>query len=459
MMNISHNSIVRFLHRKDFASFRTLDARIHRRFAFYFSAGLVLIGMLALFLPWTQNIQGKGYVTTLRPDQKPQAIQSVISGRLEKWFVREGDFVRKGDTILHITEVKAEYFDPELLQRTEEQLSATSEAAETYGGKARSLDDQYDALVQARDLKLAQTRNKLRQAQNKITADSIDLVANITQQAIADAQLIRAEELFAKGLRALTELEAARLKAQESRAKVVVQENKLLVVRNELLNLRLELPALQNEYADKLAKSRSEMLSARSDGLKALATTSKLRNELRNYQERQQYYFVTAPQDGYVTKAIQTGIGEIIKEGSDIVTIMPAVYDLAVEIYVRPNDLALLRINDRVRIQFDGWPALVLRGWPDMSTGTFPGEIFAIDQFISDNGMYRVLIREQAAGKPWPPYLRVGAGVRAFILLKDVPIWYEIWRQLNGFPPDFYRSDEEQRQEMIKQKAPIRSVK
>ncbi len=459
MINISANSVYQFIRTSEFATFRTLDARTHRRFAFYVSAGLLVIMIAAMFLPWTQNIQGKGYVTTLRPDQKPQAIQSVISGRLERWYVREGDFVHKGDTILHITEVKAEYFDPELVQRTEEQLTATSEAADTYGGKALSLEEQYDALLQARDLKLAQTKNKIRQTLNKITGDSIDLVANLTQQGIADAQLIRAEELYAKGLRSLTELEAARLKAQEARAKVVVQENKLLVTRNELLNLRLELPAVENDYADKLAKSRSEILTARSDGLKATASSSKLRNELRNYQERQQYYFVTAPQDGYVTKAIQSGIGEIIKEGSDIVTIMPAAYDLAVEIYVRPNDLALLRINDRVRIQFDGWPALVLRGWPDMSTGTFPGEIFAIDQFISENGMYRVLIREEQVGKQWPHFLRVGAGVRAFILLKDVPIWYEVWRQLNGFPPDFYRSVEEQQQDLIKQKAPIRSVK
>jgi len=24
------------------------------------------------------------------------------------------------------------------------------------------------------------------------------------------------------------------------------------------------------------------------------------------------------------------------------------------------------------------------------------------------------------------------------VLLKDVPIWYELWRQINGFPPDYY---------------------
>lgn len=50
-----------------------------------------LIGIVILFLPWTQNISGSGAVTTLKPDQRPQTIHSAIGGRIEKWFVKEGD--------------------------------------------------------------------------------------------------------------------------------------------------------------------------------------------------------------------------------------------------------------------------------------------------------------------------------------------------------------------------------
>jgi len=458
MINISSNSILQFIRLSDYQSFQMLAARSNHRLPYYVTAILVVLLVASMFLPWTQNIQGKGYVTTLRPDQKPQAIQSVISGRVEKWYVREGDLVEAGDTILHLSEVKSEYFDPELVDRTQEQLSATESTATTYDEKVQALEGQLRALREARDLKLSQTRNKIVQTRNKITADSMDLVALETNRRIADAQLLRAEELYGKGLRSLTEVEGSRLKAQEAQAKVVVQQNKLLVLQNEMLNLRLELPAIESEYADKLSKSESERLTARSDQLKAMASSSKLRNEWTNYRTRQQFYYVTAPQRGYVTRAVRSGIGELIKEGSDIVTIMPTEYDLAMEMYVRPNDLPLLRLGDPVRVQFDGWPALVLRGWPDLSTGTFPGEIFAIDQFISSNGMYRVLIRQSEERKAWPELLRVGAGAQAFVLLRDVPIWYEVWRQLNGFPPDFYRTEEE-RQEAIKQKAPIKSVK
>ena len=63
-----------------------------------------LIGIVILFLPWTQNISGSGAVTTLKPDQRPQTIHSAIGGRIEKWFVKEGDYVKKGDVIAVIAD-------------------------------------------------------------------------------------------------------------------------------------------------------------------------------------------------------------------------------------------------------------------------------------------------------------------------------------------------------------------
>ena len=458
MLNISKNAITDFIKPKSFHSFKWLEKGKVRKLPLYVSLGIVGIAGISLFLPWTQNIQAKGYVTTLKPGQKPQAIQSVLSGRLEEWFVREGDFVQVGDTIVHISEVKSEYFDPELVDRTMEQVSAKSQSIDSYGEKVKSLDAQYEALLQARDFKLEQTLNKIEQTRFKIASDSIDLIAYQTNYLIAENQYRRNLELYDKGLKSLTELEEKKLKLQETQAKVNVQENKLRTQKNELLNFQIELSTVASEYADKLAKSQSDKFSALSNKLDATATTSKLQNQLSNYNQRQKLYYITAPQSGYITKTIKKGIGEIIKEGTDIVTIMPEVYDLAVEIYVKPRDLPLLRIGNRVRFQFDGWPAIVFSGWPDNSVGTFSGEIFAIDQFISDNGKYRLVIAPDPKEKAWPELLRVGSGASAFILLTDVPLWYELWRQLNGFPPNFYDKSDGDYQN-VKRKAPLKSVK
>ena len=456
MLNISENSISHLVELKDFKSYRLLRHSRIRKLTIYLFAGMVLTMILCLFLPWTQNINAKGYVTTRSPEQRPQAIQSVIAGRLENWFVQEGDFVEKGDTIVYISEVKSEYFDPDLVTRTAEQMEAKSQSINCYDQKVVALQSQYRALQDALELKIEQFKNKMQQAQNKVEIDSIDLIAMRTNLEIAKNQLSRTQELYDKGLKTLTQLQDKEYKLQAAQAKVGVQENKLWNQKNALLNLSIELLGIEKEYADKLAKSESEQQSAVSSKLQSVAETSKLRNQLSNYNLRQSLYFITAPQSGYITKAIKKGIGETIKEGTDIATIMPADYDLAIEIYIKPQDLPLLSIGNVARLRLDGWPAIVISGWPESSTGIFAGQIVAIDQFISDNGYYRVLISPDPKEKPWPDKLRVGTGARAFILLRDVPIWYEIWRQLNGFPPDFYGVD---KKEEVKRKAPLKSVK
>ena len=458
MLNISENSIADSINLQDFESCKLLRKSRIRKLYLRLILGLIVIVFICLFLPWTQNINAKGYVTTRSPGQRPQAIQSVIAGRLENWYVQEGDFVEKGDTIVFISEVKSEYFDPELLARTSEQISAKSQSIESYNQKVVALQKQYTALQKGLLLKKEQTFNKILQARNKVSMDSIDLIAYETNFEIAKNQLSRTQELYDKGLKTLTELQEKEYKIQSASAKVNVQKNKLLNQKNLLVNLQIELQTIDRDYDDKLAKSQSNQQSALSDKLESMAATSKLRNQFSNYSERQKFYYITAPQSGYITKTLKKGIGETVKEGTDIATIMPAVYDLAVEIYLKPQDLPLLHNGDLVQIRFDGWPAIVISGWPESSTGVFSGRIVAIDRFISENGFYRIMLSPNKEKKDWPERLSVGTGANAFILLKEVPIWYEVWRQLNGFPPDFYKTEKENKND-VKRKAPIKSVK
>ena len=236
----------------------------------------------------------------------------------------------------------------------------------------------------------------------------------------------------------MKDVEMANVKLQETLGKTIALENKLFISKNELMNAKIEIANIKNEYLEKVSKVESEMSSAFSDQQEASAVKSKLENQLSNYIIRKGFYYITAPNTGYVTKLIRSGIGEILKEGEEILTVMPEKYDLAVEFYVEPMNYPLIKKGEHVRLQFDGWPAVVFGGWPDASFGTFGGKILAIDNFSSSNGMYRVLAIPEPGDKPWPKGLRVGGGVKTFILLNNVPVWYEIWRNLNGFPPEFY---------------------
>ncbi len=440
MLNISENRIEGKIDRKYFHSFSMVHeyraSRIFTRLLIFAFALLLVF----LFLPWTQNVRSKGYVTTLQPDQRPQTIHSVIAGRIEKWHVREGDYVDKGDTILFISEIKDEYFDPELLSRTEQQIKNKELTVSSYNEKVKALDDQISALVKTKQLKIEQAHNYVKQAELKIQSDSTDLEAAMTNLSIAEKQLLRMDELYAAGLKSLTDLETRKLQLQKTQASKISAENKLLSSRNELINAKVELGSIENQYRDKLSKTQSEKYSALSNMYDSEAAVTKMQNQFMNYSIRKGFYYITSPQNGYITKAIRSGIGEMVKEGEDLVSIMPADYDLGVSMFLRPMDLPLISKGQRVQFVFDGWPNIAFSGWPNLSYGTFRGEVIAIDNFISENGQYRILVAPDPKHSDWPEGLRVGSGAEGLALLKNVPIWYEVWRNLNGFPPDYYNS-------------------
>jgi hypothetical protein len=239
---------------------------------------------------------------------------------------------------------------------------------------------------------------------------------------------------------AVKDVEEKRLKLQETQAKLISQENKLLASKNEVINAKVEISTVKASYADKISKAQSDKFTAESSGFEAVAEVTKLQNTNSNYIVRNSLLYITAPQDGFINKAIKGGIGMTFKEGEDLVGIMPSNYDLAVETFVRPIDLPLLHIGEKVRVQFDGWPAIVFSGWPNVSYGTYGAEVIAIERFISNNGRYRVLLAPDKTDHTWPE-VRVGSGARTIALLEDVPIWFELWRQLNSFPPNYYQPE------------------
>lgn len=439
MLNISHNQLNKKVSLDSFLSGQRVSGTRHYKYINRFLVTFSLIMLIVLFLPWTQTITGYGQVTTLKPDQRPQTIQSQIPGRIEQWYVREGDFVRQGDTILRISEVKSEYFDDRLLERTNDQIKAKSSSAEAYDGKIKAMQEQIEALKQEKTIKLKQAQNKIRQAQLKVKSDSIDYEAAKTNSDIARRQYDRTATLQSEGLKAVRDVEDKRLKLQEAEAKLISQENKYLSSQNELINVQVDLSRTRTTYDEKISKAEGDMFTAKSSLYDTEAEVTKLENAYSNYARRNSLLYITAPQDGFINKAIRSGIGETFKEGDRLVGIMPANYELAVETYVRPLDLPLIHLDEKVRIQFDGWPALVFSGWPNVSYGTYGARVVAVENFISDNGKYRLLLAPDPDDHPWPEAIRVGSGARTMALLEDVPIWYEIWRQLNGFPTNYYQ--------------------
>ncbi|MBY0535225.1 MAG: HlyD family secretion protein [Chitinophagaceae bacterium] len=401
----------------------------------------ILVGMgLILLLPWTQNIRTRGDVTALRQEQRPQELNTIIAGRIVKWNVKEGDFVRKGDTIAVLAEIKDDYLDPALLNRTEEQLESKKTAVESYRSKVQTVDAQIKALENSLSLKVSEIQNKIYQQRQKITADSMDMLAAQNDYNFKQVQFKRQKALYDSGLVSLLQLEQRNQAFQDAQAKRTSAEIKFGNSKQEMIRLQLELNGEQQQYLEKISKASGDRYQSLSQIATGAGEIAKLENQYTNYNIRSGQYYIKAPQDGQVVRARKSGLNEIVKEGEMLVEIVPANPQLAVELYVKPVDLPLVDTGQRVRFIFDGFPAIVFSGWPQASYGTFSGKVVVVENGLNDNGLFRVLVVEDPNEKPWPKELKMGTGASGFALLKDVPIWYELWRNINGFPPEYYKT-------------------
>lgn len=408
-------------------------SRVKSWFLFIFLGGIIV-----LFLPWTQNIKVQGNVSTLYQEQRPQQLNSPIPGRIIKWYVKNGDYVKKGDTLLQLSEVKEDYLDPLLVKRTEQQIEAKKGVRDYYEAKVGTTNSQLQALNSARDLKLSQLKVKISQLNNKLAGEEAELEAAKNELRMTSDQYERQKKMYDEGLVSLTQFQQRSVSYQNALAKKTATENKLAQTRQEIVNVSIEQNATIQDYNEKLSKTEGDRFQSMGQIEGSDGDIAKLENQVANYRARQGLYFVIASQDGQVVQINKAGIGEILKDGESIATIVPDKVDYAVEIYIKPVDLPLVKEGQRVMCIFDGFPAIVFSGWPNSSYGTFAGKVIAIENNISANGMFKALVIQDKNEKQWPPKIKMGTGVHGIAILNDVPIWYELWRNINGFPPDYY---------------------
>jgi membrane fusion protein, adhesin transport system len=400
----------------------------HRVF-FWIVLATLVVAIASMFLPWQQFVEGKGEVTAFAPSDRPQVVPTTISGRIVEWFVQEGQAVAKGQPILRIAEVKDDYLDPRTIDRYNEQLIGKSSAVTSKREKVRQLGMQIGLLEQ--NLRLSQQK-----ARTKVAQYEAEVRATVIDSATALIQLQRQQTLLDQELTRLTDVENARVRYQNAIAKL--QEK-----RQTLQAAQIELSSVVVDYGEKIAKARSDQAATQAEVGEGAADVAKLRQNVQNLEIRNGFYIIRAPQNGTIVRAARAGIGEQLKEGESVVTIMPAAAQQAVALLVKPMDVPLLSVGRRVRLQFDGWPALQFAGWPSVSVGTFGGRVAVIDRVPGANGDFRVLVTPDSTDEKWPRQLRLGSGVLGWAMLDEVRVGFEIWRRINGFPPSLRQASDE----------------
>lgn len=126
-----------------------------------------------------------------------------------------------------------------------------------------------------------------------------------------------------------------------------------------------------------------------------------------------------------------------VKQGELLAVLIPDSFRQAVELMISGVDAPLVVEGQDVQLQFEGWPAIQFGGWLEAAVGTFSGKVAFVDARADPQGRFRAVV-VPGSDSDWPPeqVLRQGNRANGWVLLDQVPLGYELWRLLNGFPPD-----------------------
>jgi multidrug efflux pump subunit AcrA (membrane-fusion protein) len=199
-------------------------------------------------------------------------------------------------------------------------------------------------------------------------------------------------------------------------------------------NLERQKSLVQSGLSSQRAAELAELEYAKylSDVSSASAELARIETRIA----RQASQSITAPRDGIVQRIFAPQGGVMVKSGQDLALIVPETANRSVELRLSGNDAPLLSVGRKVRLQFEGWPAVQFAGWPSVAIGSFGGEVAVVDPGADSQGKVRIIVFPEK-GSEWPDarYLRQGVRVVGWVLLDTVPLGWELWRQFNGFPP------------------------
>lgn len=400
-----------------------------RRLASFLMVAMIVSIFCLAWLPWQQSAPGAGRVVAYKPGERQQEITAPVKGvvRNVPENLVEGAFVREGDVLLEIEPTAAD-----LAGQLDGQLTNLQTKLETARIKAQSYGENVIAYTAARDAAIEAAQQNINAAQAKYDAKMQLLPGYEAKLKQAEANYQRQLNLNRIELTSDKDLEYRLVDRDFNKAEYEAVLREVTQAEAELASKRAELNQKQSEAQAKIDSSRADQQAA----LGEMATVEKEMRDLQLKQSELQRLKIRAPRDGYIQRLPVFVGGQSVKEGDYLLTFVPRTDDHAVELLVRGNDMPLVHPGDHVRLQFEGWPALQFTGWPAVAVGTFGGEVALVDPSDDGSGRFRVMVRP-APGEEWPHdrYLRQGVRANGWIMLREVSLAYEIWRQLNGFPP------------------------
>jgi multidrug efflux pump subunit AcrA (membrane-fusion protein) len=400
---------------------------------------VLLFTLIIAFVPWTQTITVTGQLSAYSPYERPQDIEAQITGRIKKWHIFEGVRVKQGDLILELDDVDPNFMAPDLLTLLEQRKvaleqtrKAALERAEQLDKRIKEMQNLVKAAVPSAQARVVEAENKVREAQQKVAAAKIAVDT-------AELNVDRHRQLAERGLVSQRELELTIQAAIASKADLQAAQASLKAAQQAMMALSYGRDQVSAEVLQRLIDAEAARDGAFADAAKAANELADVTLRLSNATQRRAASRILAPIDGTVVRMAEVGPGETVRPGDKLVRISPASMDKAIEMVADGLDAPLLNVGRKVRILFYGIPAIPLPAWPELMAGTYGGIIKVIDQVDDGKGNFRFWVVPDPEDRPWPDQTHVRQGTKAmgWVILNRVPLWYELWRRFNLFPPDY----------------------
>ncbi|MCB9592668.1 MAG: HlyD family efflux transporter periplasmic adaptor subunit [Sandaracinaceae bacterium] len=399
-----------------------------RRIAVGLTGAFVAFVVFTLVSPWQQNVRGGGRVIAYAPLERRQNVEAPVGGRVVEWFVQEGSVVAVGDPIVRISDN-----DPQLMERLGLERDATAERLRNYEASVEAQRARLEAVTRGQASSVASYDARVRAAQQSVEASDQREQAADAALDTATLNLARQRALSEQGLASVRDRELAELAWAQARTNRDSARARARASRDELTAKRAELERARADRESAIESARTSLQSYQSDAANARAALARLDVRI----SRQEAQLVTASRAGTIFRLVANQGGDQVSAGDTLAVLVPDTVDRAVELWVDGNDAAIIAPGRDVRLQFEGWPAVQFAGWPSVAVGTFGGRVAFVDSTDDGRGNFRVVVVPDPDDEPWPStrFLRQGVRANGWVLLERVSVGFELWRQLNGFPP------------------------
>lgn len=341
------------------------DERRASKYLVWFTGATLLLALVwAALFQLDEITRGQGKVI---PSSREQIIQSMDSGVLSAMYVREGSTVQKDQVLLQIDDSRT----GAVFREAQEKFMALSAQAarlkaEAYGS---ALVFPPDVL---KETGLVQQETQAYNARKRALTESLRSL-DISLAAVG-RELAITEPLVSQGV--MSEVELLRLRRQQSElmGQRAERQNRYLTdANNELVRVASEL------------SQTKENASAREDAFKRATIRSPMKGVVKNVQV--------------------TTVGGVIQAGQPILEIVPTEDEMLVEAYVKPSEVAFLKVGQIAVVKLTAYDFNKYGGLDGVLEHLSPDTLRDERQKKPGNpveleeGLYRILVRVKEASE------------------------------------------------------------